>query len=62
MRNASNTMDPDHIIEQIREFIADWDECDGDGMENSFDDFVTLVEGLDKWLSKKGALPEVWKR
>jgi len=55
-------MDPDHIIEQIREFIADWDECDGDGMENSFDDFVTLVEGLDKWLSKKGALPEVWKR
>lgn len=51
-------MDPNEALRQIRAAIDDWNEyeiCDVESL-------ITLVEGLDNWISGGGFLPNDWDR
>ena len=52
-------MDPNAALAEIREIISGYDP-DSDEHDEA-GRLVDLVEGLDDWLSKGGALPEAWR-
>jgi len=52
-------MDPDAALEEIRRIVARADADDTDAIEDH-SRLVDLIDGLDGWMSRGGALPEMW--
>lgn len=57
-------MDVNATLDRIREIIAHLDHC----LEGAMctvpmtDELISLVSGLDEWLSKGGFLPNAWQQ
>lgn len=59
-------MDPEAVLDKLRETIAEYRKwsghaCDQRALDEA-DKMADLFEVLDRWLSQGGFLPEDWKK
>jgi len=50
-------MDPDEALKNIREMVTEWTS----GGYINADEFIEVVDGLDKWMSSGGYAPAAWQ-
>jgi hypothetical protein len=55
-------MDPDKVLADLRELVADWSDDDGtDAQLDKAESVVETFRTLDEWLSRGGFLPAAWR-
>ncbi len=54
-------MDPDAALERLRELIKQIHSAESGDMFDLADEMATVFEGLDNWLTNRGAKPKDWR-
>jgi hypothetical protein len=60
-------MDPNATLDLMRKFATkihtEYQDIDGDGIDQDDAEYLaSLIESLDRWLSRGGFLPKAWER